>query len=325
MKNRNLFILVVAILLFITFAASTSALILSGMREDSPEVSVVIDDSGSGRWTTFISGLEQAAKDNNIKLNVVSTGKNLSLSQQYKLINDEISDGADGIVYQVNSSRGTENMISDISNKAVLLLVDTSADTDVDVEGRSACIQVDNIELGRALANEVRIAFDNKLDGKKIGIITGNLRQNALAERFKGFTENIETSGAEIVWSDYDPVSMADRVVRRQNESEADIIVALDNNGLECAAEYAQKQESAPAIFGVGISIKNVSYLDDGLITSMVVPNEYYMGYQSVAAIARRLDNKLTPMEDEKIPFRVVNRDNLFDESNQRILFPVVH
>ena len=325
MKNRNLFILVVAILLFITFAASTSALILSGMREDSPEVSVVIDDSGSGRWTTFISGLEQAAKDNNIKLNVVSTGKNLSLSQQYKLINDEISDGADGIVYQVNSSRGTENMISDISNKAVLLLVDTSADTDVDVEGRSACIQVDNVELGRALANEVRIAFDNKLDGKKIGIITGNLRQNALAERFKGFTENIETSGAEIVWSDYDPVSMADRVVRRQNESEADIIVALDNNGLECAAEYVLKQESAPAIFGVGISIKNVSYLDDGLITSMVVPNEYYMGYQSVAAIARRFDNRLTPMEDEKIPFRVVNRDNLFDESNQRILFPVVH
>ena len=325
MKNRNLFILVVAILLFITFAASASALILSGMREDVPKVSVVIDDSGSGRWTTFISGLEQAAKDNNIKLNVVSTGKNLSLSQQYKLINEEIADGADGIVYQVNSSRGTENMISDISNKAVLLLVDTSADTDVDVEGRSACIQVDNVELGRALANEVRIAFDNKLAGKRIGIITGNLRQNALAERFKGFTENIETSGAEIVWSDYDPVSMADRVVRRQNESEADIIVALDNNGLECAAEYAQKQESALAIFGVGISIKNVSYLDDGLITSMVVPNEYYMGYQSVAAIARRLDNKLTPMEDEKIPFRVVNRDNLFDESNQRILFPVVH
>ena len=325
MKNRNLFILVVAILLFITFAASTSALILSGMREDSPEVSVVIDDSGSGRWTTFISGLEQAAKDNNIKLNVVTTGKNLSLSQQYKLINEEISGGADGIVYQVNSSRGTENLISDISNKAVLLLVDTSADTDVDVEGRSACIQADNIELGRALANEVRIAFDNKLDDKRIGIITGNLRQNALAERFKGFTENIETSGAEIVWSDYDPVSMADRVVRRQNESEADIIVALDNNGLECAAEYAQKLESAPAIFGVGISIKNVSYLDDGLITSMVVPNEYYMGYQSVAAVARRLDNKLTPMEDEKIPFRVVNRDNLFDENNQRILFPVVH
>ena len=136
MKNRNLFILVVAILLFITFAASASALILSGMREDSPEVSVVVDDSASGRWTSFISGMEQAAKDNNIKLNVVSTGRNLSLSQQYKLINEEISDGADGIIYQANSSRGTENIISDISSKAVLMLVDTSVDTDIDVEGR---------------------------------------------------------------------------------------------------------------------------------------------------------------------------------------------
>ncbi|WP_022764069.1 substrate-binding domain-containing protein [Butyrivibrio sp. XPD2006] len=325
MKNRNLFILVVAILLFITFLASTSALILSGIREDSPEISVVIDDSGSGRWTSFISGLEQAAKDKNIKLNVVSTGKNLSLSQQYKIINEEISDGADGIVLQISGSRGTENLISDISSKAVLLLVDTSADTDVDVEGRSACIQVDNVELGRALANEVRIAFGNDLSGRTVGIVTGNLRQNALSERLQGFTENIQSSGAEIVWSDYDPVSMTDRLVRRQNETRADIIVALDNNGLEAACEYAQKIEDLPTIFGVGTSIKNVSYLDDGLIKSMVVPNEYYMGYQSVSAVAGRLDNRLTPMQDEKIPFRVVNRDNLFDESNQRILFPVVH
>ncbi|MBQ7658443.1 MAG: substrate-binding domain-containing protein, partial [Butyrivibrio sp.] len=212
-----------------------------------------------------------------------------------------------------------------ISNKAVLLLVDTSADMDVDVEGKSACIQVDNVELGSALANEVRIAVGNDLNGKTIGILTGNLRQNALSERLQGFTENIQSSGAEIAWSDYDPVSMTDRLVRRQNESRADIIVALDNSGLESACEYALKQEEIPKIFGVGISIKNVSYLDDGLITSMVVPNEYYMGYQSVAAVARRLDNRLTPMQDEKIPFRVVNRDNLFDESNQRILFPVGH
>ena len=325
MKNRNLFILIVAILLCVTFAASTAALILSGIREDSPQVSVVIDDSGSGRWASFISGMEQAAKDNGLRLNIVATGKNLSLSQQYKIINEEISDGADGIIFQVSSSRGTENIISDISNKAVLLLVDTSADMDVDVEGKSACIQADNVELGSALANEVRIAFGNDLNGKTIGILTGNLRQNALSERLQGFTENIQSSGAEIAWSDYDPVSMTDRLVRRQNESRADIIVALDNSGLESACEYALKQEEIPKIFGVGISIKNVSYLDDGLITSMVVPNEYDMGYQSVAAVARRLDNRLTPMQDEKIPFRVVNRDNLFDESNQRILFPVGH
>ena len=203
------------------------------------------------------------------------------------------------------------------------MLVDTSVDTDIDVEGRSACIQADNVEVGRALANEVMIAFGNELDGMSIGIVTGNLRQNALSERLDGFTENIQTSGAKVAWSDYDPENMTDRLVRRQNESNADIIVALDNGCLEAACEYALKLEEPPAIFGVGCSIKNVSYLDDGLIRSMVVPNEYYMGYQSVDAISGRLDNRLTPMVNEKIPFRVVNRDNLFDENNQRILFPV--
>ena len=204
------------------------------------------------------------------------------------------------------------------------MLVDTSVDTDIDVEGRSACIQADNVEVGRALANEVMIAFGNELDGMSIGIVTGNLRQNALSERLDGFSENIQSSGAKVAWSDYDPENMTDRLVRRQNESNADIIVALDNGGLEAACEYALKLEEPPAIFGVGCSIKNVSYLDDGLIRSMVVPNEYYMGYQSVDAISGRFDNRLTPMVNEKIPFRVVNRDNLFDENNQRILFPVV-
>ena len=83
------------------------------------------------------------------------------------------------------------------------------------------------------------------------------------------------------------------------------------------------RTEKRPYIFGEGTSIKNVSYLDDGLITSMVVPNEYYMGYQALAGVARRLENRLTPMENEVISFRVINRENLFDEMNQRILFPV--
>ena len=101
-------------------------------------------------------------------------------------------------------------------------------------------------------------------------------------------------------------------------------MVALDNAGLEAVCEYALKTSDSVRIFGEGTSIKIVSYLDDGIINSMVVPNEYYMGYQSVVAIVRRLDNRLTPMEDQQISYRVVNRDNLFDVSNQRVLFPVV-
>ena len=324
MKNKNMFIIAVAALLTFIFLVSASALVMSGIREDPVQVSVVVDDSASGRWASFVAGMEQAAKDTGIKVKVVTTTRNLSLSQQQLRINQEINGGADGIILQLTSSRGTENMISNISRKAVLLMVDTSGDMDIDVEGRSACIQVNNVELGRALANEVAIAYGKELSDKKIGIVAGNQRQNSMSERLEGFKENILASGAIIAWVDTNINFVSDKIDQIQQSNPVDIIVALDNSGLEAACEYALRQSEPPAIFGEGTSIKVVSYLDDGLITSMVVPNEYYMGYQSIAAVARRLDNRLTPMQDETIAFRVVNRDNLFDENNQRLLFPVV-
>lgn len=324
MKNKNMFTLIVAVLLVLMLMTSTSALVMSGIREDPVKVSVIVDDSSSGRWASFLSGMEQAAKDTGIKVNVVTTSRNMNINQQFALVNEELAGGAKGIILQVANSKGTENMIADISSKAVLMLVDTSADTDVDVEGRSACIEADNIELGRALANEVRIAIGNDLNGYNIGIVAGNQKQNSVKERLQGFSENIESSGARILWIDNSIANISDKIDILQKSRPADILVALDNTGLEAACEYALRQERAPHIFGEGTSIKVVSYLDDGIITSMVVPNEYYMGYQSVTAVARRLDNRLTPMENETIAFRVVNRENLFDESNQRMLFPVV-
>ena len=324
MRNKNIFILVIAFLLLVTLMTSTSALIMSGIRDEQVEVSVVLDDAGHGRWASFLAGAEQAAKDKGVRLKAVSSGKNTSVNQLHSLISEEILDGADGIILQPISSRQTENMISDISHRAVLVLVDSTADMEVDVEGRSACIEADNLEIGRALANEVRITLGNDLSGHSIGIIAGDKRLNSLEQRMKGFTENIESSNAEILWTDNSVNNILDNIEFKQKNHPVDIFVALDNNGLETACEFALRMEKKPYIFGEGTSIKNVSYLDDGLIKSMVVPNEYYMGYQSVSAVVKRLENRLTPMEDETISFRVVNRENLFDEGNQRMLFPVV-
>lgn len=319
-----MFILVVAVLLFIIFTASASALILSGMHDEPVRVSVVLDDSGSDRWSAFLAGLEQAGKDTGIKINVVTTGKNMTTGQQYEIIRQEIAAGAEGIILQVTRSDGTEDMISDISSKAVLELVDTSANVDVDVEGKSACIEADNREVGRALANEVRIALGRDLQGVRIGIVDTNRWQNANIERMEGFMENIASSGAVIAWKEYSTINISENIGRKQLGKFADVIVALDNTGLEATGEYAAGVDNAPYVFGEGTSIKNVSYLDHGLIRSMIVPNEYYMGYQSLSAVKKRMENRLTPMENEYVTFRVVNKDNLFDEVNQRMLFPIL-
>lgn len=324
MKNKNFFIICIAALLILVLIASTSGLVMSGIKDEPQKVSVVIDDSASGRWVSFYAGLEQAAKDNGIRLNIVSTEKNLTLTRQYSLINEEISKGAAGVIVRFGNSIATSSIITGISQKAVLELVDTDVDADVSVEGNYACIEADNYDIGRALANEVRIGAENDLNGKTIGIVMGNQKMYSMQNRLSGFTDNIEKSGAEIIWREGSTIYTADGIRAKQEQKKADIIVALDNDGLEAACEYAQALEERPMIFGEGISIKNVSFLDDGLIDSMIVPNEYYMGYQSLSCVAKRLRNRLNPMQNETVGYKIVNRENMFDESNQTLLFPII-
>lgn len=324
MRSKNAFTLFFASVLAIVLIASTFAMIMSGMKEEPTKVSVVVVNSQDQRWASFYDGLEQAAKDYNVKLNIVSTAGSLSLDKQRTLLNQEINDGAKGLIVQFDNSNGTRNLISDLSRKAVLELVDTSAEADVDVEGRYACIEADNYGIGRAIASEVRITVGADLSNYNIGIVTGNQKQFALQERLNGFVDSIESTGAKIVWQIGSLNNITNAINYRQEQTQrADIIVALSNEGLEGACEYKLWTEEEVFIFGEGNSIKNVSYVDHGLINSMIVTNDYYMGYQSLVAVCARLDNKLTPMENQLVPYRVVNKENLFSEANQRLLFPI--
>ena len=64
--------------------------------------------------------------------------------------------------------------------------------------------------------------------------------------------------------------------------------------------------------------------LDKGIIKSLVVPNEFNMGYQSVHTIAEQIKYKFSSAESTTVESLVINRQNLYDEENQKILFPIV-
>lgn len=324
MRNRNMFTYLIASILVVVLIGTISGMIMNGMKDNPYKVSVVVVDSSSVRWNSFYNGLQQAAKDYNIKLNIVSTSAGVNMDQELKLLNEEIEEGAQGVILQVDNSKGTENLISEISSKVVLELVDTSADADVDVEGKYACIEADNTAIGRSLASELRIALGNDLSRYKIGLIVGNQKQYSMQQRRQGFMDAIESTGVTIAWEIGDINNKTNAIRYRQKEDErVDILVALCDDGLEAVCEYALWTGDEVYIFGEGNSIRNVAYVDHGLIDSMIVPNEYYMGYQSLVAVYSRLENKLTPMMDEVVPYKVINRDNLFSEENQRLMFPI--
>ena len=94
---------------------------------------------------------------------------------------------------------------------------------------------------------------------------------------------------------------------------------------MEKAVDYCTKGDSENRkLYGSGCSEKLVYYIDSGLIDSMILTNDFSMGYQSLSDLALKLQNRTSVLEDREIGFGVVNKENLFGEDNQQILFPIV-
>lgn len=309
-KNRIYFGLLILVLLLVIGWASVNMLNV-GKEEESYSVSVIVSDSNNDRWISMREGLNQAAQDNHINLNYVSTGKIGSAEEEMTLINRELENGADGIIVQMVYEDIDSEYMEALDARAVVMLIES----DVKPEDLYTITGPDNTEIGRTIAGEIKEDFGGSLAGKKINVLTGNQSQVAMQQRLSGFLEIMQGTGAEISQN-------------VQTEQVTDILVALGNTETEAAVDYLltmrQEIDRSCSLYGVGCSEKAVYYLDKGLIQTLVVPNEFNMGYQSMDAVARQLKYRLSEAQDQQIEYLVIDRTNLYDEENQKILFPIV-
>lgn len=322
-KNRLYFGLIISVLVIIIIWTSVGMLGVNS-KEEKYTVSVIVDDSNNDRWIAMREGLEQSAKDNNIQLNYVSTGTLAGIGEEKALIEREIENGADGMILQLVSSDDGYKTLENIGASIPVMLLETDAEP----EGAYAVTAPDNKEIGRTLAEAVLEEQKEYLDNKKIGILSGNQKQLAMRQRLQGAEETLKSAGVEPQWvlSSFGQ-PLVGEIAEKQMQDAADIIISLGNSETEAAVDYLQSesgQRKSFLLYGEGGSEKAVYYLDKGIIKILVVPNEFNMGYQSMQAVAEQLKYQLSVMQSIKIDSLVINRDNLYDEENQKILFPIV-
>ena len=292
-----------------------------GQEDERCLVSVIVSDSSNDRWIAMKQGMEQAAGDCQIDLNLVSTGPFLSLEEELTVIRRELSNGVDGVILQMISSDGVYEELKELlETEAVMFL-----ETDIEPQECFASIVPDNTGMGEALADCILRDYKNELEGKRIGILGGNQKQIAMQQRLSGFIKRMEQSNAQICWILDD--KEADTIKETEASTPVDILVALEDAQTERAVDYLQETQERLAscrLYGEGVSEKTVYYLDRGVIASLVVPNEFHMGYLSVKEIDRQLSYPSTKGESSQVDFLVVDKENLYDAENQKILFPIV-
>ena len=321
MKNRRLFPALVLILVATIMAVTGFMLWESGNTANLRQIHVIIENSNDNRWVQFIEGMKQAAEDQEVILTIVPTGHMETLSEEEAIIERAIANGSDGVIIQLCSSIGAASMLEKLNSRTNIELVDENAyEVMSNVVG---VISPDHRAIGEAIAGETAVYAPKPLEKCTIGVIRGSSALSSMEQRMDGFTETLESLGGKTTWVlEY----MGDSKAIRDKLAEAekpDILVALDNAGLEAAGEYASSQEKEMTVIGTGTSTKSIYYLDCGIVQSLVVPEDYMMGYQSVSDLADYIHrNRFLPLV-RTIAHRTIHKDTLFAEENQEILFPV--
>lgn len=317
-RNRIYFGLLMLILV-IVIISSAYQMLNAGKKEDTYHVSVIVDDGNSDRWIAMREGLEHAARDNDIDLNYVFSGKFGSAEEELELIRRELENGADGVIVQPVSGTAAFEGLEEVSASAAVVLLEG----DVEPQGLYGVIGPNNREIGHALGNVIAESLGSSLKEKKIGILCGSQEQIAMQERLAGVKEGLEGAGAKISWILEEQSGQEEEsLVEYDGKAPVEIMIALNNEETERAIDYLLTKDCL--LYGVGCSEKTVYYLDKGLIQSLVVPNEFNMGYLSVEQIAGRLRYHLSQTESCEVGYLVIDRENLYREETQKILFPIV-
>ncbi len=191
----------------------------------------------------------------------------------------EIDNGADAVIVQ--PVPGSEEMLWKMGNRVPVMLIGNAASE----EGEESLLPVvgpDNYALGAALAEELLKDYNGNLSGKTLGIFSKTGDSRASIERRRGFTDAMEHTDASISWSAAAPFSEEGEVLL-DSQPAVDLVIALDDNSLTMAGEYAAANNLHGAlVYGMGIPRKRFITLIRVSVGCLVVPDEFNVGYQSL-------------------------------------------
>lgn len=315
MKNSGKMFILLEAMLAVLVIVVAMAVMRENYQGKVHRVSVVLPDSDDAKWASFKYGLKMAAQDYGVNLVVTSTGNILTTAEEKSIIEQEIDSGADAVIVQPVFGENSQEILRETDYKVPVLLAGDGGVFEFPT------VEPDHYALGKALARELMEDYSGNLLGKSLGIMAKDDGSTALLSRREGFLDGIEEGGATVLWS----LWWTDGQEPEQgpeDEARVDVIIALDDDSLVIAGEASAANNLRGAlVYGIGRSMEAVYYLDSGNARCMVVPDEFYMGYQSMTEIAKALERPFYHMQDMTVSYTVLRKETLFAKENQEIIF----
>lgn len=323
MRKRKKYGLIIFLLITFSILVFIAKEFLYEEENKIYKISVIIRGKSSESWMITKEGIDQAATDMNVDISFIALSDENSLYEQKELVKREVDDGADAIIISPTDYEKMDETIKNVIEKIPVVLMESTIKSGENIP----YISCDNYEIGRSLAEEMIQSGNYR---KNIAVVDSSSECSSIRERYNGFIDVInESKNNYVLWNiDFNDEGVYESIKKLIEEKNVDVIVALEPSALEVIAQGKKelisqfKEDIFAEIYGVGSTSKIIALLEEGIIKSIIVQNDFNVGYLSVQAAMDTLNGE--EYKNRKIEFSIINKRNMYSDENQRLLFPFV-
>ncbi len=319
-RYRRLLVIVVLLLIFLIAAISMSDLTAS-KSDERKQVSLIVYGDDSERWENLRQGAGLVCEQKNAGLSLMTMFSDNDVAEQEEIIDREIASGADALIIAACNSVEIRDYVNGKNLNIPVVFVEEVESLDEEL----IRISPDDYRMGYELGEEL---VKNESDIVTVAVISESTQRDSVALREKGLLDAIEGKvGKILTWSRDENNQRTDKrqFIQKAFVSEAtDVIVTFDSFTTDALIDALANLNTKSKVYAISTSDKALYNLYSKEIIALGYPNEYAMGYLAAMNALDRpyAKKKYTGKETE---YKIVRKENMYDEDNQTLLFPFVN
>ena len=278
-------------------------------------------DENNDFWTSVLKGAETAAKENNVKLEIIAPADETDIEMQKRMIQEAIDKHPNAIAVSPSSQTECLGVLQKVLEAGIKLIYIDSA-TEEEIE--DAKVSTDNVAAGRKMAEPM---LPTMTLNSKIAIVNFVKESSTAIDREKGFREGLgkyESQIVDVVYSNSEYTTGYDVTMKMlQERNDIDYLACLNEYSAVGAARAVKELGLQHKICVVGFdnSTEEIQQLEEGVFSAIVVQKAFSMGYLGIENAVKVIKGE--PIEHYTDSGSVlITKENMYDEANQELLFP---
>lgn len=322
MKKKILIPIIILIVFIVTFFVVRLISEKRDLEANPYRIAFIRMKEGGQFWGSMRNGAREARTDTQTSVDFFSTVNASDIDMQIEFVNKAIEKKVDAIVITPSDTKALIEPLNLAANDGIKIIQLFNEVIDSD-KSKFYSVMTNTKAIGVEIANKIINQSDNKklnvlLVSRSINVSSSKYIEEGIMETLKK-VDNINCNSL-YAGSNIDLIKT--RIENYINNYQTiNYIVALDDDTSEGISKYFNSRTSNNDIYFMGTShsLANIQNLEKGIIDELLILNSFAMGYQGVYAANEIL--KGNNLNNQKIDYIFVNKENMFDENVQRKLF----